>query len=63
MSIQPTVLWRRLPAQLQAQICDEVITIIEEVIHDYSRTPPPHHLTRKAIIYIRQSSPHQVLTN
>ena len=23
----------------------------------------PHHLTRKAIIYIRQSSPHQVLTN
>src|ERR1700752_4716323 len=24
---------------------------------------PPQHLTRKAIIYIRQSSPHQVLTN
>jgi DNA invertase Pin-like site-specific DNA recombinase len=23
----------------------------------------PQHLTRKAIIYIRQSSPHQVLTN
>jgi DNA invertase Pin-like site-specific DNA recombinase len=23
----------------------------------------PHHLTRKALIYIRQSSPHQVLTN
>ena len=23
----------------------------------------PHHLTRKAILYIRQSSPHQVLTN
>jgi DNA invertase Pin-like site-specific DNA recombinase len=23
----------------------------------------PHHLTRKAIIYIRQSSPHQVLSN
>jgi hypothetical protein len=24
---------------------------------------PPQHLTRKALIYIRQSSPHQVLTN
>ncbi len=23
----------------------------------------PQHLTRKAIIYIRQSSPHQVLSN
>ena len=63
MSIQPTALWQRLPAQLQAQIYAEVITIIEEVIHDYSRTHHPHHLTRKAIIYIRQSNPYQVLTN
>ncbi|HEX9294930.1 MAG TPA: hypothetical protein VF881_03825 [Polyangiaceae bacterium] len=23
----------------------------------------PHHLDRKAVIYIRQSTPHQVLTN
>jgi hypothetical protein len=63
MSIDPTAVWQRFFPQLQAHIRAELTTIIQEVIYEYVRAHHPAPLTRKAIIYIRQPSPHQVLTN
>src|SRR5262249_20481130 len=38
---QPADVWRRLSPQLQAQICEELTVIIQEVMYDYIRTHHP----------------------
>jgi DNA invertase Pin-like site-specific DNA recombinase len=60
----PNQIWKRLPQALQCQISDELSSILQEVlVSRRSELVSQTHLQRKALIYIRQSTPHQVLSN
>jgi hypothetical protein len=41
MSISPEQVWGRLPPDLQAHITQELLTILQEVLHDHIRTHYP----------------------
>jgi hypothetical protein len=66
--------WEALPSQARAALTDLMTRLLLD--HAWNDRPPaprrcammsekirPHHLERKAILYIRQSSAHQVLHN
>src|SRR4051794_36336371 len=62
MFVRAERVWQRVPEALRRDISDEFATVLTEVAHAigaHQRAP----LARLAIIYIRQSSPHQVLSN
>ena len=63
MSCHPTQLWNRLSAVLQTRIRADLTALLQEVIDAQLRTHYPQHLARKAVIYIRQSTPHQVVSH
>ena len=50
------------PPRLCGEIAEDVAALLAEVIHEIG-TDHSRHLARRAVIYIRQSTPHQVLTN
>ena len=51
-----------LPPELRRQIADEAAAVLAEV-STKSELVKPMHLARKAVVYVRQSTPHQVVTN
>ena len=63
MAIRPATLWGLLPQDVKQAIVAELTTVFSEVIYVDDPVAQPHHLSRKAVIYIRQSTGHQVLTN
>ncbi len=64
MPFHPDQIWKRLPPELQRHISNELSSILQEVlVSSRSELVSPQHLQRKALIYIRQSTPHQVLSN
>src|SRR3954451_4740142 len=62
MLVRPERVWRRTPEALRREIAEDVAALLAEVIHEIGtdRRPPPR---TARVIYIRQSTPHQVLTN
>ena len=62
MSVDPKDLWATLPPALRRQIVDDVAAVLAEISHEV-RMVKPTHLARKAVVYIRQSTPHQVVSN
>src|SRR5215472_18694563 len=60
MSVDPRDLWAALPPALRRKIVDDVAAVLAEVSREV-RTGQAD--TRKAVVYIRQSTPHQVVTN
>ena len=62
MSVDPKDLWATLPPALQRQIVDDIAAVLAEMSHEV-RTGQTGHLSRKAVVYIRQSTPHQVVSN
>jgi len=72
--IPPTLQWRQLPADVRRKATELVARMLRERWHrgaaeevaggaTMSDKIKPHHLGRKAILYIRQSSAHQVTHN
>ena len=62
MSISPREVWSSLPADRRGVILDDLAALLREMSHDLG----PRHAAAPvppAVIYIRQSTPHQVLTN
>ena len=55
--------WSGLPQPVKQQIIDDILAIFTEVIHERFRIHHPFHLGRQALVYVRQSSPHQALIN
>ncbi len=62
MPVEPRHLWRPLPAALRHTALRDLAASLQEVTNELRsrHCEPPG---RKAVLYIRQSSPHQVLTN
>ena len=59
MSITPKDVWPRLPKEIQKQVIKDLTLAIEEIIYENIGID----LKRKAIIYIRQSTPQQAIKN
>jgi hypothetical protein len=67
--------WSMLPTDVQGSLTNLMTRLIlehadarrigsmTETDHDFSDKVRPHHLERKAVLYVRQSSAHQVLHN
>ena len=62
MLVRPERVWHRTPEALRHEIAEDVAALLAEVIMR-SELIDGRHLARRAVIYIRQSTPHQVLTN
>ena len=62
MPVRPERVWGRLSDELRAEIVQDLAAILAEVIQR-SELITDRHLARCAVIYVRQSSPHQVLSN
>ena len=71
-SAPPAPEWRALPAPTRQALTALMTRLIcDHTAGDHHPQPSamisekirPHHLERKAILYVRQSSPHQVLHN
>ncbi|WP_247459053.1 recombinase family protein [Bradyrhizobium sp. 153] len=62
MSLDPADLWSTLTPALRRQIVEDVAAILAEISHEV-RVDHTSHLARKAVVYIRQSTPHQVVSN
>ena len=61
MLVRPERVWHRTPEALRREIAEDVAALLAEVMR--SELIDGRHLARRAVIYIRQSTPHQVLTN
>src|SRR5438105_7350697 len=61
-AIGDMLVWSGLPTETQAALTSLIAQLLLEhvMITDKVR---PHHLERKALLYVRQSSAHQVLHN
>jgi hypothetical protein len=62
MNIDPRRLSAALSPALRRQIVDDVATVLAENLVK-SELIKPTHLSRRAVVYIRQSTPHQVVNN
>jgi hypothetical protein len=62
MNIDPKYLWSVLSPTLRRQIVDDVAAVLAGSLVK-SELVKSSHLARKPVVYIRQSTPHQIVSN
>jgi hypothetical protein len=62
MPVERRDVWRNLPAAVRRAIVDDLAAVLREV-NDEIGAYQANHLDRKAVVYVRQSSPQQVINN